>query len=361
MDIEINDIRLIKDFKGITFSEFKKSDVKKEFLKCLISSNIESSIYWSAEMICSGNYSDLWDIIIYFFSKYIHLGNPKLSVYLEVRIQTFKKILQNGYAQSELSMRNNSKIRKLFGEICFILCSVKRKHCFESISIKKEEFEMVNMTNKLNAPNVYYANTVFRKDDPKELFIAINELVYNISNDGKNTMQACYWVEWIMEFEHICKIKKEKCLCERRSDIPVDSKFQIDIIWIIWDVLFYYSNDKSELIKKIMKSLLNLYCLRYGNSQSIFKKRKYLIYYAVSILTETIINIGNEELISNEQKEKLVIVLNKIDNIYKQIKKNEKSPNTDYLFNTTNKSNLEKTIEKLEKMNAFGEEFIPRV
>ena len=110
-----------------------------------------------------------------------------------------------------------------------------------------------------------------------------------------------------------------------------------------------------------MQSLLNLYCLRYGNSQSIFKKRKYLIYYAVSILTETIINIGNEELLSFEQKEKLVIVLNKIDNIYKQIKKNEKSPNTDYLFNNTNKSNLEKTIEKLEKMNAFGEEFVPRV
>jgi hypothetical protein len=361
MDNEINDIRSAKDFKGITFSEFKKSDVKKELLKCLISSNIESSIYWSAELICSGNYSDLWDIIIYFFSKYIHLGNPKLSVYLEVRIQTFKTILQNGYVQSEISMRNNSKIRKLFGEIMFILCSVKRRHCFESINIKKEEFEMINMTNKLKAPDVYYANSVFKKDDPKELFIAINELVYNISNDGKNTIQACYWIEWIMEFEHICKSKKEKCLGERRSDIPVDSKFQMDIIWIIWDVLLYYSNDKNELIKKIMKSLMNLYCLRYNNSQSIFKKRKYLIYYAVSILTETIINIGSEELLSNEQKEKLVIVLNKIDNIYKQIKKNEKSPNTDYLFNNATKSNLEKTIEKLEKLNAFGEEFIPRV
>ena len=354
---EINDIRSVGEFKGISFSKFKKTDVKKELLNSLINSKIEPACYWSAELICSGHYGDLWETILYFYSKHIHLGNPRIAVYLELRINHFKEVVNNGYSDNELRMRNNSKIRRLFCEIMCILCDAKRKHSFDSVKIKKEDFDIIQMRDKFKAPSNKYAEEIFLNEDPKELFPAINEIAYNISEEGKNIMNACYWLEWIMEFESICKTKREKITCERRNFSQVNTRFQKEIIWIVWDLFLFESKKRSKFIQKTMDSLFSLFTLKYITGCQ--KKRRNILYFAISLLSENI--ISNDEIIRPSQQEIVSNILKKIDSVYKQIKQNEESPGTEYLFKDVKASNLEKTIEKLETMNTFGDNFIPRL
>ena len=352
---DINDTRLIKEFRGITFSKYKKSDAKKELLNNLINSKIEPSCYWSAEFICSGHFIDLWDIIFEFMSKYIHLGNPKLPYYIKLRLDEFKNIVNNGYQDNILKIRNNDKIRKLFGEIMCVLCSSNKKNALENIKIQKEDLNIVKITHKLKADSVNYAKIVFKDEDPKELFVAINEFAWNISKQKKNSRMACYWVEWIFNFETLVK-KENKKYCASRRVIEVDSKYQTEIVWILWDSLCYEANLRSSSMLKLVKYLQDLYCLKFKPGYK--KKRKYLIYYAINLLTEPVNNkipiIENSSLVDQ--------IVKKINIIYKQIKKNEIKPKTDYLFNNSmTNTNLEKTVKKLDKMNALmSQGIIPR-
>lgn len=346
---EINDIRLDKDFRGFTFSKYKKSDVKKALLNNLLEEKVESACNWCAELICAGHYIDIWEIVLLFMCKNIHLANPKLPIYIDTRYNNFREIVGGGYIGNELSMRNNTKIRSLFCEIICMLCYSSKKHRFEAVAIDTEEaFDISKLSNKLKAPDMTYAQEFFLAGDPKEIFITVNEFAYSLHEDVKDPLKACFWIEWIIEFDNKCRRKKEYCKCERRQFACVDSKYQLDSIWIFWEIILKIREFKSCIHKRIIDSLFNLFCIRYNSS--CIKKRRYLIYFAINILTEKVnlaINlITNQSAIENS--------LSNIDNIYKQIKKNEDSPNTDYLFANTKQSNLEKTIQKIDILNKFN-------
>jgi len=354
---EINDIRGENEFKGFSFSKFKRVEVKKELLNSLIHSKIEPACYWSAELICAGHFSDLWEIILLFFSQFIHLGNSNIAIYLEMRINDFKTILNNGYADNILRLRNNDKIRKLFCEIMCILCDAKRRHSFDNVKIKPDDMNMLTIKDKFKAPLADYGEEVLMVEDPKELFPFVNELAYSVTTAGNNQMSACYWIEWIIEYENRCKALKEKIFCERRVFAKVETKCQKDIIWIIWDVFLKEAAKRTKIIQKLMNSLMSLFCLKY--TTGCHKKRKNIMYLAISILCEKF--TMEKEIIRHSQIGLVNTIKQKIDSVYAQIKKNEESTRTEYLFLGMKSSNLENTIKKLDAMNSFGESFIPRL
>jgi len=347
---DINDIRTPAQFKGVSFSKFKKTEVRTQLLENMLKGKIEPACYWCAELICAGHYTDVWETILYYTGKHIHLGNPKIVIYLQMRFETFKNIVSQGHHFDELQLRNNPMLRKLFAEMICTVTLSNKKHSFEAIKINRvEEFDMTQMTERLKATSIQFIEPVFKKEDPKELYIAANEFAFNITGDHKNMLSACYWIEWMVDFDTICKKRKEPCYCERRPFINVEKKFSRDIIWILWDALLYYSSStKNAFIEKLMKGLVDIFSIRYTTASC--KKRRYLLYFAVALLTETVpINI---ELSSD--KETIKNVIDKINQVYKQIKKNEESPNTDYLFANLEKQNtFEKSMKRMELVNSI--------
>lgn len=348
-DVDINDIRTIDKFKGQTFSGYKSSEVKVAFMKELKNENINRSLFWCFELLCSGNINSIWDIFSIFIAGYISISNPKLIIYSSLKMNDFNNIYKNGYIKNELLLRNNDSCRKLLAEIIYILTTSPKKPCLEKIKIIKDtDFILENISSKLKAPETKYIDDIFKQDDPLELYIPLNEFSYSLNNENKNRnlWESLYWLEWIMQYEKIAKDKNIKLLSKYRNIIGINENFKKDYIWILWDILLY--NSKNERLQyKTLYALLELFSYNY--KPGCKQKKKCILYTAI----EFIINFDNikfkEPIIKD--KELLTNKDDKINKIIKIIKNNEISPKTDYLFNNIEgKSEAEKTIEKLNKL-----------
>ena len=209
---------------------------------------------------------------------------------------------------------------------------------------------MTHMANLLKAPTVTYGQAIFKPDDPKELFIAVNEFAYHISKDSKNNLSACYWLEWILEYLALATKRKEKCSGETRAHIAVQDKYKKDVIWIVWDALLNAATVKNDpLIIKTLNALLDLFTIKYTDGMR--QRRRYIIYFAIALLTDTVdftVDIMNH-------KQEVEFMTKRIDVVYKAVKKNEVAPKTDYLYEGLKPelSNLDKTQQRLDIMNGL--------
>jgi len=344
----INDKRTWNEFRNISFSGFKKTKVKTELLNSIFQSRPEPSCYWCAELICAGHFMDVWNIIILFVSKHIHIGSPKLPIYISLRMKLFKQIMSE-HSEEDIYMRNHQSIRNLFAEVITTICYSRKKHAILLVDIKnKDEYSMPVMQTKLKAPDISYGTTVFKPEDPPELFVAVNEFAYHLSKSSSNEYTACYWLEWLINFDTICKKNKQLCLIERRTWAKVESKFQKDSIWLIWDIVLARAEEKGcNATLSIIRSLLDMFCLRY--TTDVKRTRKFILYNCIGLLTGPVdltIPIWNDKTVITD-------ITDKINVIYKEIKVNEFSPKVNDLLHKVEKSNADKTKEKLNIMNTL--------
>ncbi len=347
---EINDVRVKKNFSGKSFSGYKLSDVKQILLTELLRENINDAFYWTSELLCCGQILAIWDILTSFVTNYVGISNPKLCVYLEIKKKEFDKILRSGYTHNTLLLRNNQNIQKMLCEIVIVICKSPKCNAFEQMkTFIADDFMFNNMKDRLKAPNDTLAKPFLLEDDPVELFIALNEFVYELQQKKTSFWNTMYWLEWILQYERFCKNNGTTLVASSRN-VPVVNMYKKDVIWIIWDIILAHSAS-YDILKRITNSLFSLFCMDFKSAHK--QKRKSILFLAIQLIVQkTIVDFDTPIILKKESIENAPIIVN---HVFSKIKEHEIAPNTGYLFDgICERSQLEQTHDKLTKLNTIN-------
>ena len=176
-------------------------------------------------------------------SKHIHIQTPKLPIYIKNNYEKFKNIMMKD--DDIKILRNNNNLRYIFSSITYILCNSKKINILDDLNYKFN-FKIEKLYENLKAPNVEYIKFIYKNNDPSEYIIPINEFIYHLK-ETKNNVDILFWLNWIIEYDILCRKKKKYILCQQRYDINSTSDtIKQNIIWIIWDIILKMSKSKIK-------------------------------------------------------------------------------------------------------------------
>jgi len=261
---------------------------------------------------------EIWDTFFILMSKYIHIHNPKLPLYIEKKYSEFRDII--GQDDTIQNVRNNKKIRIIFCSITTVLSCSDKLTILDHLQ-NKFLFKIESLYENLKAPNTSFVDLVYKPGDPVEYLIPINEFVYHLTV-SKQKVDIIYWLNWIIEYDILCRKKKKIIGCVSRSLYENKKKLlETNIIWIVWDSLFAVMNKErcSQNLKNIVESIYSLFTVRYCVSTN--KKRISLICHTIELLVlhkelkyDIAILKNNDEITNLEEN---------INVVMEQIKKHE--------------------------------------
>ncbi len=264
--------------KQLSFSNFKKTDVKKRFMNCLKNNELDNSLYWGVELDLSGEQEYIWNQILYFYCDYVNIYNSSFILYYFKRYESFIHYSKNIYKE-KYDYRNSLKMRNHLCElISTIVCS--NYNTIQKLpKISNNDFDFNN--HILLCKEINEINNIILINDPKDIIVPCNEILYILSNNHNSSdykKKCLFWINWLFTWDK----QFNNNLVFRKID-NIDSKYYHNIHWIIWEIIFY------SIKKKRNKNLNNkiqcyFYFFKHNYKKQIQKNK--LIVCAIMLILE---------------------------------------------------------------------------
>ena len=287
--------------KHITYNNYKKTEVIKEFEKSMFSGNIEKSILWSSELLASGFHKEIYKKLINFYITDINKSNINMIEILEKEMSYFYEICK----EKDYDYKNTQYFRNHIAKLtCLMTFSTKCK-LPKLNKIDPVFFNMENNKKRLLTKDLQNIKRFITEEDNKNIIIPLSEIHLNLNtkNLTKSLDNCLFWLNWISTYE---KNFHKNSLCCHSSKIyskyKIDEKYKHDFTWIVWEIIFSIYNDN-----KYINLLYNLYCIDFNKSTKI--KKIDIIIFVFLIIIDPIPNINYKEMIINPENN---IIYNKI-------------------------------------------------
>lgn len=326
---EIEDSRAAGAFSGRTFSGCSKSESEKDLSAALGRGDIETSVYRSADLLCAGHLVAVWEVFADFFCKHIGTRNPGIVVFLARKQERVADIIAS--QRDLLELRNSVPVRRALAETCVVLClSPKRPASSYSTIHAASEFRLDVLSQRVAATSETFIYSVFNKDDSPEIHIPVNELGFSINTSPRDFAAAAYWIEWIIEYDHLCRQNKDRCNCSERLDmmrllpstVSVSSAGKQNVVWVIWQLFLIECNNRSAsaFFRTVTLAAMQLFAFKFVATSP--RRRRGLILFAAAMLCADA-PPSRCEVLASANRPVMQSVLDELDSTYASLCKEQ--------------------------------------
>jgi hypothetical protein len=287
--MDVYDTRTVVDFQKFTFSGHLRNHVYKVLDENIKLGHADYSCYWALELLCSGLTHSVWVSFFEAAARHVNRGAPNIFLYLTRMYERFSGY-ESQYSIIQMTdIRNNHDARTLICEVAASLALCRKNKLPVVPKIKPEhDFNQITIQENLKSPSANYARHISKQNDPLELYIPLNELVYSLRPETRDITKSIYWVSWILKYaSQFKKQNKTELACSARGNDYIESKFFRHTLWLIWDAVLdaARTSPQSGVLKEYIEALYKIHCLRW--SPSLLKTRLPFLIVAIQYICES--------------------------------------------------------------------------
>ena len=332
-----------------SYNNYKKSSVFSHWQKQLQIQSYEVACHWTAEIDCSGWQEMIWDKIILFNSKFVHLHCPKLPLvivknYLEYLEYHQKYALHS--TKMEVAHCNQIQLRVNLCQVVGLLSLSSKGPVYQ---LSKVDSSKINKSEIQETVHPWVASK--RKSGDMNIIVKlISTMFYYL--EKKSSHKTIYWLSVLLEVEKKAKKEKEVINMANRNASVVkhyqpNAKDTDDWIWLVWDALHegcqaYY---KPEACVKTIHALRFLFGRNYVRSKK--NSRIHLLIHAMHLVNNQTLDWTKSIYPSTKSQQMIGSACKNINIMYQEIK--EKGEKGQLIVNPVETQKSPTTSSKTEQ------------